>query len=286
MKHALFNLLKSFSAWACLIFIVLFTVSTNVEAMKIQEYIRHYGNENVKITKDYFVFYNLKVESLHNLKSPMHSKSNFLFDDEVFDTEEYGLPVYDQIEISEDYPAPGLKTVVVPTHGGGNINNGWAYRVFVLSSNQLHCTLIENEFGCVNNVIAGDGLLDITHHSMNSPLSRKGDLNISFYTAVHPKYSQYYLYENGNWRPGNVGELNEKYSMLFSQASLMKIKDNLKDYEIDSVGALIAEETYYCIMSGKSDLECKKHMNMRLPNNMKWITDDFYATVKEDTKNF
>lgn len=275
---------KYFLTVLFIVFGSLFIISNDVSALKVEDCIAQHGNTNIKMTKDSFVFYDLTAKDYSDPSNPFESSSKYFFKGKLIVTDQYGGPVFDMIEISDDYPMPGLITIVIPTHGGMTAY-GWAYHVFVLSGNALAYTIFETEFSCSDQVLAGNGLLDITQHSMNCPLGIKGDLGISFYTAVHPRYSRYYVYDNAKWRQGRIGELKDNYDRLFSQATSRKIeaasKDNEK-YDIDCIGASLAEETYYCIMSGKPDSVCKKNMNNRLPKNMKWITDSFYATVKED----
>lgn len=286
MTDSLRSTQKLVFVFFCVIFADALIATNSVSALKLEDYIAQYKNENVKMTKDSLNFYDLTAKDYTDPNNPFDSSSKYFYKGKLIVTDEYGAPVFDKIEVSDDYPRSGLKTIIIPTHGGMTAH-GWAYHVFVLSSDALEHTIFETELSCSDKVIAGNGLIDIIQHSMSCPLTMKGDLGISFYTAVHPEYSRYYIYDNGKWRHGEIGELNEYYDMLFNQSSSMQIIKSYTDSEkhnIDIIGAKVAEEVYYCIMSGRTDSVCKKHMNTRLPKKMKWITDSFFATVKEDTE--
>lgn len=227
---------KYFLTVLFIVFGSLFIISNDVSALKVEDYIAQHGNTNIKMTKDSFVFYELTAKDYSDPNNPFESSSKYFYKGKLIATDGYGAPVFDMIEVADDYPRQGMRTIVIPSHGGMTVH-GWTYHVFVLTSDTLEYTLFETEFSCSDQVLAGNGLLDITQHSMNCPLTMKGNLGISFYTAVHPAYSRYYIYENGKWRHGKIGELKDNYDRLFSQATSRKIEAASKDnenYDIDS----------------------------------------------------
>ncbi|NDY58564.1 hypothetical protein G3N56_17660 [Desulfovibrio sulfodismutans] len=272
------------AVWASLAGV--FLVAHDASAMKVDEYIAAHGNKNIKVTDKSFVFGDLSVENYDIPDSPMESSSKYFYKGKLILTDEFGAPVYDLIEIADDYPMPGMKTIVIAAHSGFTAH-GWSYHIFVMSSNALYYTGIETDLSGPDTTIVGNGLLDITHHSGNSPSAQNGDMIVSFYTATHPRYTRYVLFENGKWRTGRYGELKESYDSRFREASARNIDINMaEDGAQDQIASNVAEETYYCIMSGRGDGECKKYMNNRLPKKLRWVTNSLYVMVKEDVDTF
>lgn len=279
---------RPFLTVLCIVFFAVPLVAEAASAMKLSEYIEKNGGKDVRSTGATLFLFDLVVIDDTNPANPMESSSRYFYKGKMITKDEYGSPVSDMIEISDDYPRPGLKTIVIPSHGGMTAY-GWSCHVFIFSNNSLQHTLFDTAFVGADTVISGNGLLDITHHSMNCPLGIKDGLGISFYTAVHPRYTRYYIYKDGEWRHSKIGELKEEYDALFSRASTINLQEQStgdQNLDADVAGAILAEETYYCIMSGKSDSICKSNLKNRLPKELKWITDSLFETVKEDVVTF
>lgn len=264
---------------------LMFLVAHDASAMKAAEYVAEHGNKNVKMTDSSLIFYDLVVKSYDNPENPMDSSAKYFYKGKLIVADEYGSPAYDMSEIADDYPLPGMKTLVIASHEGFTAY-GWSYHVFVMSKDALYHTEITTGLSGPETVIVGNGLLDMTHHSNNSPSAKNDEMFVSFCTATHPRYTRYVLFENGKWRTGRYGELKESYESLFKEVSAQSIDIDIKGGGQDNIAAIVAEEAYYCIMSGRGDNDCKKYMKNRLPQKMKWVTNDLYAMVKEDIDIF
>lgn len=252
---------------------VLFVVwPMNTYSLTILEYVKSSKNSLVTFKGRLITFYGLNIKAKKPKEFMTSSSIDVIYNGKRLLTDATGGGSISDTEVADDFPAPGMTTLVLKLYDGG-ASCCWSYEVFTINGNNLYQQNIPIGWSSNDSALADNGLIIVVDHGLVGFGTK--DLLIDYCPALHPTPKRFAVFDNMKWRADKVGEFPANYKKLLDSM-------NNKMVSINSVGerhAAAATQAYYCLMSGESREICYKILTNNMPKSHLAVSGELFNAV-------
>lgn len=267
----------------CALLAILCLAPDHAMAMPLQEYAKTNGNPDVTVTDEKVTFYGMEIDLHKGEEQYMCAEDTFTMSYKGTQVSPEGYPgcfMLDSAEIRQNFPDPGMTTLVLPAWDGGGRCCG-SYHVFVKNGERLLHTLFPQSKLVDGNILVDGGLLRFYDQSFMDGSVAEGDQFVTFFIAFFPRPERFYVFENNAWRVDKEGEFPKRYRHLYD---VMKTKNPAYDGqgEKNLNASLAVYLTYYCLMMGGPDQKCRDVARDSLSQENKPLARKLFGRVVEE----
>ncbi|QLA18353.1 hypothetical protein GD604_00740 [Desulfolutivibrio sulfoxidireducens] len=267
----------------CALLAILCLAPDQAMAMPLQEYAKTNGNPDVTVTDEKVTFYGMEIDLHKGEEQYMCAEDTFTMSYKGTQVSPEGYPgcfMLDSAEIRQNFPDPGMATLVLPAWDGGGRCCG-SYHVFVKNGEKLAHALFQQPRSVDGNILVDGGLLRFYDQSFMDDSVSEGEHYASFYLAIFPRPERRYVFENNAWRVDREGEFPEQYRALYEEFKknnpVLEGEEHKDENAADAVYL-----TYYCLMMGGPDQKCRDVARDSLSQENKPLARKLFGRVVEE----